>query len=137
MSNLIRFGISIEKKLSENFDSYVTKKGYGNRSEAIRDLIRNSLVEDEWEKGKTVAGAISLIYDHHKRELLNKLMDIQHDYHSLVISSQHVHLDHDNCLEILVVKGKTELIKVLFETLRSVKGVKHVELTKSTLSKVL
>ena len=101
MPGLIRFGISLDAILSEKFDMRLKRKGYSNRSEAIRDLIRQDLVHQEWEEVGEVAGAITLIYNHHKRELLNKLTDIQHDFQNIIISTQHVHLDHNNCLEIV------------------------------------
>ena len=137
MSDLMRFGISLEDSLLKDFDKLIDEKQYANRSEAIRDLIRNSLVEDEWKKGKDVAGAISLVYDHHRRELMNVIVEIQHDYQDTIIASQHVHLDHHNCLEVIIVKGKSDKIKVLSDKLRAVKGVKHGSLTLTTLGKEL
>ncbi|MFH1853904.1 MAG: nickel-responsive transcriptional regulator NikR [Candidatus Omnitrophota bacterium] len=137
MSDLIRFGISLENSLLKDFDKLIQDKQYANRSEAIRDLIRNSLVEDEWKKRKDVAGAVSLVYDHHRRELMNVIVDIQHDYQDTIIASQHVHLDHHNCLEVIIVKGKSDKIKVLSDKLRAVKGVKHGSLTLTTLGKEL
>jgi CopG family nickel-responsive transcriptional regulator len=100
MSGLIRFGISLDKDLSQKFDERSRRKSYTNRSEAIRDLIRQDLVEQEWRQGTEIAGAITLIYNHHKRELLNKITDIQHDFQKLIISAQHVHLDHHNALKL-------------------------------------
>jgi CopG family nickel-responsive transcriptional regulator len=135
MSDLTRFGISLEDALLKDFDRLIGEKQYANRSEAIRDLIRNSLVEDEWKKGKDVAGAISLVYDHHRRELMNVIVEIQHDYQDTIVASQHVHLDHHNCLEVIIVKGKSDKIKRLSDKLRAVKGVKHGSLTLTTLGK--
>jgi len=133
-----RFGVSIEDNLLEKFDTYIGLNNYSNRSEALRDLIRKELVEEEWAKSsETVVGAIVIVYDHHKREIMDKLLDIQHDYHKLVISSQHIHLDHDNCLEIVVVKGKIAEVNSLASKLKSIKGVKHTALTKSTLGKYI
>lgn len=137
MSDLMRFGVSLENNLLKDFDKLIGEKQYANRSEAIRDLIRNSLVEDEWKKGKAVAGAISLVYDHHRRELMNVIVEIQHDYQDTIAASQHVHLDHHNCLEVIIVKGKSDKIKVLYDKLRAVKGVKHGSLTLTTLGKEL
>ena len=137
MSKLIRFGISLENDLSEKFDDRLKKKGYSNRSEAIRDLIRQELVVQEWQDGDEIAGAVTFIYDHHKRELLNKIIDIQHDFHSVIISSQHVHLDHNNCLEIIAVKGKPAEILKLSNLLKALKGVKHGTLGMSTTGKIL
>ena len=135
-SSLLRFGVSIEENLLKRFDSFISSNNYKNRSEALRDLIRIALVEEEWENtDEEVAGAIVLVYNHHKRELVDKLLDIQHDYNKYIISSQHIHLDHDNCLEIIVVKGNMKFIQEILSKLKSVKGVKHASLTKSTLGK--
>jgi len=137
MSDIVRFGVSLEKELLEKFDRLITVKSYPNRSEAIRDLIRENLVKREWTEGKEVAGSITLVFNHHKRELMNTLTDIQHDFHHLIISSQHIHLDHDNCLEIIVVKGKPEETKELTNKLRSTKGVKYGALSIATTGKGL
>ncbi|MBF0253091.1 MAG: nickel-responsive transcriptional regulator NikR [Candidatus Omnitrophica bacterium] len=137
MSGIIRFGISLDEDLSKKYDVRIKKKGYSNRSEAIRDLIRQDLVDQEWDDGSVVAGAITLIYDHHKRELLNKITDIQHDFHEGIISAQHIHLDHHNCLEIIAFKGNPFEIKKLADRLKAVKGVKHSTLSMSTTGKKL
>lgn len=131
MGRLIRFGVSLEDALLARFDRLITHQGYANRSEAIRDLIRDALVKEQWRAGGKGVGAITLIYDHHQRELVSKLMDIQHDYHHLVVSSQHVHLDHHHCLEIIAVKGRTGDVKKLADALRAVKGVEHSDLMMS------
>jgi CopG family transcriptional regulator, nickel-responsive regulator len=136
MEKIKRFGVSIEGRLLKQFDSYIAANNYENRSEAIRDLIRKELVEQEWAKtNEDVAGAIVIVYDHHKREVVDKLLDIQHNFHGLIISSQHIHLDHDNCLEIIVVRGRIDQVNDLAAMLKSIKGVKHASLTKSTLGK--
>ncbi len=135
MSELIRFGVSLEKGLLERFDQLIREKKYTNRSEAIRDLIRENLVRKEWEEGKEVAGAITLVFNHHKRELLNILTDIQHDFCQLIISSQHIHLDQDNCLEIIVVRGNPEEVEELADKLRATKGVKYGALSIATTGK--
>lgn len=137
MSGIIRFGISLDGDLSQKFDARLKKKGYSNRSEAIRDLIRQDLVDQEWHEGLEVAGAITLIYDHHKRELLNKITDIQHDFQKGIISAQHIHLDHHNCLEIIALKGEPLEVKKLADRLKAVKGVKHATLSMSTTGKRL
>ncbi|MGB2782952.1 MAG: nickel-responsive transcriptional regulator NikR [Atribacterota bacterium] len=137
MSDIIRFGVSLEKELLEKFDRLIKEKKYSNRSEAIRDLIRENLVKREWIEGKEVAGAITLVFDHHKRELVNILTDIQHDFHTLIISSQHIHLDHDNCLEIIVVRGKPIEVRGLADKLKSTKGVKYGSLSIATTGKEL
>jgi CopG family nickel-responsive transcriptional regulator len=137
MTTLIRFGVSLEKTLLERFDDLIAEKQYTNRSEAIRDLIRESLVREEWEANREVTGAITIVYDHHKRELVNLLMNVQHDYHDTIISTQHIHLDHHNCLEVIVVKGKSQQAEALFHALKSAKGVKHAGFTITTTGKNL
>lgn len=135
MSNLVRFGVSLEKELLQRFDERIKEKKYTNRSEAIRDLIRDDLVKKEWQEGREVTGSITLVYNHHKRELTNFLVDIQHDYHDIILSTQHIHLDHDNCLEIIVVKGKPRAIDELYGKLKSAKGVKHGGFAMTTTGK--
>lgn len=135
MKQLIRFGVSLEKNLLEQFDRLIRAKSYTNRSKAIADLIREDLVEDEWQEGKEVAGAITLVYDHHRRDLLNRLMDVQHDCHANILSTQHVHLDHHNCLEVIVTKGATQDVQELYGRLKSLKGVKHASIAMSTMGK--
>jgi CopG family nickel-responsive transcriptional regulator len=123
-----RFGVSLEKDLLTELDRLVLKNQFPNRSQAIRYLIKKFSVEDEWEEDKDVAGAIVLVYDHHKRELQTKSTDIQHNFHDLILSVQHVHLDHHNCLETIAVKGKASKLKSLADKLIAIKGVKHGEL---------
>jgi CopG family nickel-responsive transcriptional regulator len=135
MSELFRFGISLDKRLLDRFDRLIREKRYTNRSEAFRDLIRQELVKKEWEEGKEVAGAIAIVYNHQQRELLNKIMDIQHDFQKLIISSQHIHLDNENCLEILAVKGSSKEVEKLADILKSVKGVRHGTLSMSSTGK--
>jgi CopG family transcriptional regulator, nickel-responsive regulator len=135
MSELVRFGVSLEKTLLDKFDQYIRERNYSNRSEALRDLIRQDLVKKEWREGKDVAGAITLVYDHHSKGLLNKITDIQHDYEKLIISTQHVHLGHENCLEIVAVKGNPRDVQKLADTLQSIKGVKHGTLSMSSTGK--
>ncbi|MFC1480233.1 nickel-responsive transcriptional regulator NikR [Candidatus Omnitrophota bacterium] len=137
MPKLVRFGVSLEAKLLRNFDRYIEEREYQNRSEAIRDIIREGFVKKEWSENKEVVGAIVLIYDHHKRNLVNKLTDIQHDFHNLVISSQHIHLDHKNCLETIIVKGKAREIEKLANKMKSATGVKYGTLTAATMAKEL
>ncbi|MCK9431994.1 MAG: nickel-responsive transcriptional regulator NikR [Candidatus Omnitrophica bacterium] len=132
---LVRFGVSIEKGLLSKFDRFIKERKYTNRSEAFRDLVRRELVSEQWQGNAEVSGAITLVYDHHKRELVNKLMDIQHDFGKLIISSQHIHLDHDNCLEIIAVKGESRQAQKLADSLNSVKGVKHATLSMSATGK--
>jgi CopG family nickel-responsive transcriptional regulator len=123
MSKLVRFGVSLGRDLLDRFDALIAGRGYASRSEAFRDLIRASLVEEEWRKGGEVAGAITLVYEHHKKDLVNRLTDLQHDAHDLIISTQHIHLDHDHCLEIIAVRGRAAEVRRLADSLRSVKGV--------------
>ena len=137
MSELVRFGVSVEKGLLDKFDHLIRDRSYTNRSEAIRDLIRQELVKNEWEEGQDVAGAITFIYDHHKRDLLQTLAHIQHDYQNTIISSQHIHLDHENCLEIIAVKGKAAEVIALAYALRSVKGVRHGDLSMTSTGKAI
>lgn len=133
-----RFGISLDSSLLKGFDSLIIKKGYSNRSEAIRDLIRDSLVKEEWEYGdKETVGAITIVYSHDTRELTDTLTDIQHDFHTSVVSSMHVHLDHHNCLEVIIVKGKGNEIKKIADRLIGTKGVKHGKLSLTTTGKRL
>lgn len=132
MSKLVRFGVSIDEHLLNRFDREIERRKYRNRSEAIRDLIRDTLVLEEWNQKKILAGGIALVYDHHHSQLVNQLIEIQHDYHNLVISSQHIHVDHDNCLEIIIVKGNSQKIRELYDRLRSTKGIKHINILKST-----
>ncbi|MBI5745220.1 MAG: nickel-responsive transcriptional regulator NikR [Elusimicrobia bacterium] len=126
---LSRFGVSLEGELLRRFDAFISKEGYSNRSQAIAGLIRKEFVSDAFEHGGQVAGAVTIVYDHHKREVVNKLLDIQHDHGTIIISAQHVHLDHDNCLEIVAVKGPGAKVKALADSLKSVKGVKHATLS--------
>jgi len=131
MSKIIRFGVSLEEALLHNFDSLIKKRKYTNRSEAIRDLIRQELLKKDLEEDREVAGAITFLYDHHQRDLLNKIIDVQHDHQYIIQSSQHIHLDHHNCLEIVAVKGNSGKVKKLADTLKALKGVKHGSLSVS------
>jgi CopG family nickel-responsive transcriptional regulator len=133
MSKLVRFGVSLEKELLGQLDRLLKEKGYSNRSEAIRGLIRQELVAREWKEAKSeVVGAISLVYDHHRRELVNKLTALQHDFGGIIIASQHIHIDHNNCLEIIAVRGRPHAIQALADRMRATKGVKHGELAMTT-----
>jgi CopG family nickel-responsive transcriptional regulator len=130
MSELSRIGVAIDSDLLEKFDQLIAKRGYTNRSEAFRDLIRDELVQREWERPDSqVVGTVTLVYDHHVRMLSEKLTELQHQAFHSVLSTLHVHLDHDNCLEVLVVKGKAGEVKRIADALISTKGVKHGRLT--------
>jgi CopG family nickel-responsive transcriptional regulator len=138
MTELIRFGVSISEDLLEQFDKLIVQKGCNNRSEAIRDLIRNQLVELEWDNDEEeVAGTITLIYNHHVRGLSDLLLELQHNYYQLILSTMHLHLDHHNCLEVLAIKGTAGKVRQFAERLISVKGVKHGKLTITSTGKNL
>ena len=133
MSELSRIGVAIDSDLLKKFDDLIGNRGYTNRSEAFRDLIRDELVEKAWESPEAnVVGTVTLVYDHHVRLLSEKLTSLQHDYHRAILSTLHVHLDHDNCLEVLVVRGKAAIVKKVADALISTKGVKHGRLTITT-----
>ena len=122
---LVRFGVSLPQELMKKFDRLVKRKRYPNRSEAIRDLIRRELVHEEIDSDKNVAGVLSLLYDHHKSAIAEKLTALQHDHHQSIISNTHVHLDHDNCLEVILLHGRAKDIKKFADGIISIKGVKH------------
>ena len=133
MGELSRIGVAIDSELLDKFDKLIGKRGYTNRSEAFRDMIRDELVERAWESSDaSVVGTVTLVYDHHVRMLSDKLIDMQHDHHKLILSTLHVHLDHDNCLEVLIVKGKVSSVRKIADALISTKGVKHGRLTLTT-----
>jgi CopG family nickel-responsive transcriptional regulator len=133
MSELSRIGVAIDSDLLKKFDELIGNRGYTNRSEAFRDLIRDELVEKTWESPEAnVVGTVTLVYDHHVRLLSEKLTSLQHDYHRAILSTLHVHLDHDNCLEVLIVRGKAAVVKKVADALISTKGVKHGRLTITT-----
>jgi len=135
MSEIVRFGVSLDKALLDRFDRLIREKRYASRSEAFRDLIRQELVRKEWQENREVAGAITFIFDHHQRDLLNKITDIQHDFQKLIISTQHIHLDHDNCLEIVAVRGRAKEVKRLSDMLTAIKGIRHGSLSMSSTGK--
>jgi len=138
MSGLSRIGVAIDGALLEKFDKLISRRGYTNRSEAFRDLIRDELVEKTWESPRAqVVGTITMVYDHHVRQLNEKLIAIQHDFHHSILSTLHVHLDHDNCLEVLVVRGQSAAVRRVADALIGTKGVKHGRLTITTTGKEL
>ena len=133
MGTTIRFGVSLDSDLLENFDALCDKNGYQNRSEAIRDLIRNALVQQEWRADTSeVAATLTLVYDHHKSDLAQKVTNVQHEAHHLIITTLHVHLDHHNCLEVLVLKGPGNDVQELARALIAAKGVKFGKLSLAT-----
>ena len=138
MSRVKRFGVSVEDELLKKFDLLIHKIGYKNRSEAIRDLIRERLVTEEWgEEDKETVGILGLVYDHEIRELTEILTSIQHKHIDLIVSSTHIHLDHHNCLEVIIFKGKGSLIKKTADELLSTRSVKHGKLLMTTTGKDL
>ena len=136
MSTLKRFGVSMEEMLLKKFDTLIKEKGYENRSEAIRDFIREKLISEEWktEKGEKV-GTVTLVYNHHKRGLSDELNEIQHQMGKYIISTMHIHLDHDNCLEVIIVKGESKKVRQLVDRLIGLKGVKHGRFVMTTTGK--
>ncbi len=128
MSELSRFGVSVEDELLQSFDQLIANQGYANRSEALRDLMRDALVksriEESAETGE-ILGSLTLVYDHHAHELTEKMNNIQHDYHNFIVSVLHVHISHDDCMEVIVLRGEAREVRTLADSLLSLKGVKH------------
>jgi len=138
MGNTVRFGISLDEKLLDSFDQLIEQKSYMNRSEAIRDLIRASLVEERLgSEAQEAVGTVTLVYNHHVRDLSDKLTEHQHSHHDQIISSLHVHLDAHNCLEVLIIRGAVRDIKQIANELIGVKGVKHGKLVLTTTAEDL
>ena len=138
MGGTIRFGISLDSDLLEKFDRLCQERSYPTRSEAIRDLIRNELVQEEWQdQNQEVAGTLTLVYDHHQSDLAQKMIEIQHSALEVIISTLHVHIDHRNCMEVLVLKGAVRDINDISRRLTSTRGIKHGKLSLSTTGKDL
>ncbi len=138
MADLVHFGVSIPDDLLDKFDVLIAERGYTNRSEAIRDLIRDRLVEDEWSASEhEVVGTVTVVYNHEQSDLAQKLTQIQHRQHELVISSLHVHLDQHNCLEVLIMRGRSDDVKKVGQLLISTRGVKHGKITMTTTGQEL
>lgn len=136
--SVTRFSISLPAELARQLDQMTREKSYSNRSLAVADMIRAQLVEHRQKSGdEEIAGTITLVYDHHKQHVQATLTDIQHDHHEVIISTLHVHLDHDNCLEVLVVRGRAGLIRRIADELIAAKGVKHGKLTVTSSGKDL
>ncbi len=129
---LKRFSISLEDDLLEGFDDYIVRHGYSNRSEAVRDLIRKVLVKDEWADNSEVVGVVTMVYDHHKSQLQERITELQHDFYELITSTTHIHMDHHNCLEVTIVKGKAAQVQNLAGRLIALRGVKDGSLTMSS-----
>ncbi len=133
-----RFGISLDAELLNKFDALSEEKGYQTRSEAIRDLIRNTLVEEEWNNlSQEMVGTLTLVYDHHQSHLAQKITEIQHDALDVILVTMHVHLDHENCMEVIILRGQGEQIRQTAQRLISTKGVKHGKFNLSTTGKEL
>jgi CopG family transcriptional regulator, nickel-responsive regulator len=137
MSDLSRTGLSIDRELLVKFDAAIAGKGYQNRSEAIRDLIRDHLVSEQAGKNQVVVGTLTIIYDHHRPNLTEKLVDAQHHAGSKVMAATHVHLDHRNCLEVVIMKGRSGAIRDLANRILSLRGVKHGQLVVTSTGKDL
>lgn len=136
--SLVRFGISLEDELLGKFDGMITRKGYTNRSEAIRDLIRDAIVQEDSRNDATeTAGTLTLVYSHHAHELADTLTELQHTNYKSIVSTMHIHLDEHNCLEVLILKGKGNTVRSIADRLIGIKGVKHGKLTVTTTGKSL
>ena len=129
---LRRFSISLEDSLLTQFDRFIRKRQYTNRSEAIRDLIRKAFIQEEWEADKEVVGVLSLVYDHHQHQLQEKITELQHDFHQQIVSTTHIHMDAHNCLEVVVLRGKAKSVHELAERLSALRGVKDGNLAMSS-----
>jgi len=130
MTDLSRIGVALPSELLEKFDRLIENRGYTNRSEAFRDLIRNELVQEVWQSSDSeVFGTVTLVYNHHAHQVSDRLTELQHKYHAAIMSSLHVHLDHDNCLEVILVRGKAATVQSLANSLIATKGVKHGKFT--------
>jgi CopG family nickel-responsive transcriptional regulator len=137
MAGVTRFSISIESELLRRFLKLAKKHGWNNRSEALRNLMRDALVRDEWEGDTEIVGTITIVYDHHKRELTDRLTSIQHDHHESVLAATHIHLDHDNCLEMIAIKGTASEVQKIADELINTRGVKHGKVSATTTGRRL
>ena len=135
MASLVRTGISLDAELLAKFDRTIAKKGYGSRSEAIRDLVREQAVATDVLQNRVIVGTLTLVYDHHQPKLSERLIEAQHDYRGKVLATTHVHLDHRNCLEVIIVKGRGSEVQQLADQLLSLRGVKHGKLVVTTTGK--
>jgi CopG family nickel-responsive transcriptional regulator len=137
MSNLARLSFSLESALLKKLERLRRESGYSNRSEYLRDLIRSRLVEREWELNQEAVGTITIIYDHHVRQINERLTDLQHDHHAMILATTHVHLDHDRCLEVILVRGIAGRIRRIADDLRGLRGVLHGDLSMSSTGRNL
>jgi CopG family nickel-responsive transcriptional regulator len=126
--SVVRFGVSLDKEIMDELDQYVNSNRFPNRSQAIRSLIEKYAIEQKWQCDNEVAGAIVIVYDHHKRNIDHEINEVQHDYHHLILSTQHVHLDHTTCLETIAVKGKASELTSLADKIITLKGIHHGKL---------
>ena len=137
MSSLVRTGISLNRELLARFDQVIRRKGYGSRSEAIRDLVREHSVEADVARNKVIVGTLTVVYDHHQPRLAERLIEAQHHYHGKVLATTHVHLDARHCLEVVIVKGRSAEVRHFAEHILSLRGVKHGKLIMTTTGKRL
>jgi len=138
MEEVTRLSMSLPRSLATRFQHYAKERGYANRSEALRDLIRHALVQEEWkDPNAAVAATLTLVYDHHTRTLKDKITAIQHDAGPLVVSTLHVHLDHHNCLEVVVLRGKAKEVQHVADRIAALRGIKHAQLSATTEGKQL
>lgn len=135
MAELARIGVSLESGLLQQFDEVISQKGYNNRSEAIRDLIRDQLVGVQVDQNRTVVGSLTIVYDHHKPNLTEKLVEEQHRLGGKVLSAMHLHLDHHNCLEVVVIKGRSSDVRDFANRILSLRGVNHGQLVVTSAGK--
>jgi CopG family nickel-responsive transcriptional regulator len=135
MENITRFGISIEPELLEKYDAIIKKKGYTNRSEALRDLIRVQIIQEQnANPNHRGLGTLTILYNHHSGPLTERLLELQHEHYQHILTTTHVHVDHDNCLEILLLQGKIRDIQTLTDKIKALKGIKHGELVLTSIS---
>lgn len=131
-----RYTITIQEELLREFDRLIAGRGYTNRSEAIRDLVRDALVEEEWaQSGEKVAATVTLVYDHHIPDLAHRLTELQHHHGPLVVAATHIHLDNDNCLEVVILRGESSDVKRLAEKMIALRGIKHGKVVHTTEGK--
>ena len=126
--SVVRFGVSLEKEIMNELDDYISVNNFPNRSQAIRSLIESYAVDQKWQSNDEVAGAIVIVYDHHKRNIDSELNKVQHNYHHLILSTQHLHLDHATCLETIAVRGRARELTQLADHLITLKGIHHGKL---------
>lgn len=137
MADLVRTGVSLEQDLLDKFDKSIARRSYQNRSEAIRDLIREHLVSEEGDENKIIAATLTMVYDHHRPNLSERLTEIQHQAHTQVLAATHVHLDHHNCLEVVIMKGRSAELRKIADQILSLRGVKHGKFVVTTTGKGL